>query len=515
MPGAESFWKWPLAAVSRRFGTVEGGGAARWSGLERANLALAIRGIAGGSVRLTESRGVAGLDSGPLGSILAPMQSAAMPGTGSRSGRQVSPFVAPAVVAKLAQAGFLVASLAGYASAQEPVEAPAPRAAPGWLVVRASGGPIRGQLEGATATALSIRSATDGVVEVPFNQMLSLHGVTPGRAHEEVIASLIGKDRIHGRIQGGDANGDTLTIVSKSLGPLSIPLDVLEVLLLSPEARRAGASAFIVPESDDADEALFRTVQRGYDTMLGEIHRFSSRGLTFHALGAGGPRLFLYRKLDAISSRGAYAREDFEPDVRLLTRSGDSLRLRFVGVATEAKALRFEQAGGRALSVPYSEVCACAWIGTSRRYLSDLEPIRVVERGSAFDDGATPLYSFQRDKSVVGSPLVVRGEAHAKGLGVHAACELIYRVPKDSKRLVARVGIDDTVLATSIRSSAEVSVLVNGEVVFGPVTVESGGPAESLAVPVEPGGLLTLRATFGEGRFFGDRVDWLAAAFVR
>lgn len=270
-----------------------------------------------------------------------------------------------------------------------------------------------------------------------------------------------------------------------------------------------------MPDSDDADEALFRTAQRGYDTVLGEIHRFSGRGLTFHALGAAGPRLYLYRKLDAVSIRGAYAREDFQPNVRLLTRSGDSLRLRFVGLAPAAKALRFEQPGGRALSVAYSEVCSCVWLGAERRYLSDLEPVRVAERGSAFDDGSAPLYTFRRDRSVVGSPLVVRGEAHAKGVGVHADCELLYRVPEGATRLVARVGIDDSVLATPIRSSAEVSVLVDGKVEFGPITIKSGEAAEHVAIPVSTGGLLTLRATFGDGRFFGDRVDWLGAAFVR
>lgn len=111
---------------------------------------------------------------------------------------------------------------------------------------------------------------------------------------------------------------------------------------------------------------------------------------------------------------------------------------------------------------------------------------------------------------------MVGGLTHGKGLGAHSESTLRYRVPEGFGRFHALVGIDDGVLATSVRGSAIVSVSVDDQVVFGPQVVRGGESPRSVGpLPVGEGQLLTLRVEFGEGWFVGDRVDWVSPVLLR
>jgi hypothetical protein len=66
-------------------------------------------------------------------------------------------------------------------------------------------------------------------------------------------------------------------------------------------------------------------------------------------------------------------------------------------------------------------------------HLSSLQP-DVAESG---------WEKVQTDKSVGGKPLTVDGKVYEKGIGVHAKSLLVYKIPGDSTRFVATVGLDD------------------------------------------------------------------------
>ena len=51
--------------------------------------------------------------------------------------------------------------------------------------------------------------------------------------------------------------------------------------------------------------------------------------------------------------------------------------------------------------------------------------------------------SVQNGKSAAGNPLNLNGKTYQKGVGVHAAANLVYNVPADMARFVATVGLDD------------------------------------------------------------------------
>src|SRR4029078_4451938 len=72
-------------------------------------------------------------------------------------------------------------------------------------------------------------------------------------------------------------------------------------------------------------------------------------------------------------------------------------------------------------------------------YLSDLDKA---------DYRAVPYLSvkwpFTRDRDVLGEPIVVRGNRYPKGIGLHSAARLTYRLDGDYRRFDSSVAIDDS-----------------------------------------------------------------------
>lgn len=110
----------------------------------------------------------------------------------------------------------------------------------------------------------------------------------------------------------------------------------------------------------------------------------------------------------------------------LLVPAGGGLAL----AAWPAAALRAEALGALALRVE----------GGRRVYLSQLPPETVEERG-AFG----VVWPYQRDRGLHGGPLRLMGVAYERGLAVHSAARLAWRLDGAYRQLRAMVGISDEV----------------------------------------------------------------------
>lgn len=370
--------------------------------------------------------------------------------------------------------------------------------------------PVRSSGRGEDAR-LVVRTA-QGERSLLISGLLGLHGRAP-RPVGEAVVRLVGGDELRGAVEGGDAAGETFVLRSPTLGPITVRIDRIQRIEFVDRIGGGVREEMRVPEDADAQEALFRKADRGFDTILGAIHRFEKRGVLFEWTEGEEPRLFPYETLAGIALAGGEGPPTPMP-VRLLTRSGDVLGVELLGVGPEGFRLRAE--GGVELRLDPADVAALTWEGPDRWFLSDLEPVRVEERGSHLAEGAVPLYRHRADRSVTGGFLTVGGRAFGKGLGTHSRCVLTYRVPAGARRFWTLVGLDDEVLRLPVRAVATVSIHYDGKVVFGPASVQSGGPLlDPGPLRVEPGKLLTLEVDFGPGWFLGDRVDWPMAVFLR
>jgi len=362
-----------------------------------------------------------------------------------------------------------------------------------------------------TGREANLRVAVGGESRnLPLARIVALHGPGPSSLAGPVV-HLVGGDLLRGDILSGDAAGELFTLQSNTLGQLRMPIDRLRAIVFA-AGRDGDLARFTLPEDSDRDEALFRPARRGYDTIVGAIERFTASGVLFELPQRPEPRLFDYDGLAALALRGGIPREG-TASAQLVTRAGDVLGVDLVDARDGQLTLDLE--GGHRVVLGVADVASLAFLGSDRRFLSDLEPLRVEEQGTPFEQKSPPLYHYRGDRAAAGGFLVVGGQTHPKGLGTHSRCVLTYRVPDGFTKFECRVGIDDQVLNTPVRGVAEVLVRVGGEVVWGPTAVRSGEAAQNLGViPVKPGDLITLQVDFGEGWFLGDRVDWLSPVLL-
>lgn len=378
------------------------------------------------------------------------------------------------------------------------------------IVSRRDGSQVKGavlRLAGSGREASLVMGVAGREVETSLAQVLAIHGRGPSPVGSAMV-SLVGGDHLRGELQGGDAAGETFTVVTRSLGPVSVALDRLAWIRFG-----GGTDALVVPEGVSEDEALFRHARRGLDTILGAIDRFTARGVMFEWGESEDPGLFAYSSLAGLALRGG----DGPPApaiAQLVTRSGDRVAVELAGLNDAG--FDFVLEGGRRIGVARSNIAAITFFGPDRRFLSELEPVRIEEKSSHLpgDDGA--LFPYRRDRTVTGGFLVAGGYGYGKGLGVHARSVLTYRVPQGFGRFWVRAVMDDEVLKLPVRAEAVITIKLDNEVVFGPSPLRSGKPSRLIGpLPVRPGGLLTLEADFGVGWFVGDRVDWLLPVFLK
>lgn len=137
-------------------------------------------------------------------------------------------------------------------------------------------------------------------------------------------------------------------------------------------------------------------------------------------------------------------------------------------------------------------------------HLSDLKPSKATAGW-----GGAP----KKDRSIEGKPLRVAGMEYARGMGTHAASEIVLALEPRFRRFVAVVGVDDEIKGDG-RASVAFEVHADGNRLAGSPVVRAGGKWHfDVALPA---GARELRlvATGGEDGVTCDHADWVDAGFV-
>ena len=355
------------------------------------------------------------------------------------------------------------------------------------------------QIRGDAQRGFELQGAT-GKRQVAAGELLAIHGVAAS-VPELLTTFASGGEVLRGPIVGGDSAGGRVELLSPTLGRVSIAVDRLVAVLTD---RTLGPTALRLPNG--VEEALFVRAGGGYDILAGTLHQFGELGVRFQPDGNAAPKWF--GSGDFLGLVFSAVPPPPPSPVWMLTRTAERFALQ-APAATEA-GFRGKLLGDAEVLVSPADV-ACLSFGEGVVFASDLEPKAVDESGC---EGEVVL-PWQRDRSVVGGPLVAFGRAHGKGLGVHSRSRLVFTVPAGCERFWTRVGLDDCVLQLPMQPAAVARVVHNGKVVFRADDLRAGqAPRDCGMLAVAPGDEIALEVDFGKGRDLGDRVDWLSPVFL-
>jgi hypothetical protein len=187
----------------------------------------------------------------------------------------------------------------------------------------------------------------------------------------------------------------------------------------------------------------------------------------------------------------------------------DGARLSLASAECDGETLTGTTLNGARVRLPVEQLVSLDFFQGCAVYLSDLTPAKYEH--TPYLDVTWPLVA---DGSVTRRALRLGGSVYDKGLGLHSACRVTYRLDGNYRRFEALVGLDSE---TGKKGSARVGVLVDGKPrdlgIKDDLTIRTA----PLPVRIDVTGAkeLTLVVEFGRRGDAGDHVNWAEARLIK
>jgi hypothetical protein len=323
------------------------------------------------------------------------------------------------------------------------------------------------------------------------------------------------------------ADGGRLVTAADWAGGAAVRLDgnavvVLSDLLEEQRLPRGGVRGVVFAQRNHPDERA-KLVERvrayvgeedavflaNRDQLFGSLKELTG-GLLSMATEAGVAKLPLSR-VEAVALESSQSSVDSNHS-KLLMGLRDGSVIYADAVRSDAKELVVELLNGVKFSGgSVEDVVALQSLGGRFVYLSDLES--AAYRHVPYLDIEWP---FERDRNVRGEPLIVGGKRYMKGLGMHSASRLTYRLEGAYRRFDAAVAIDDS---AEERGSVTFGVYVSRggqwHEAYQSSVVRGGDALQAVSVDVSGADGLTLTVDYADRGDELDRADWLDARLMK
>ena len=264
-----------------------------------------------------------------------------------------------------------------------------------------------------------------------------------------------------------------------------------------------------------ADAAQDQVLLANQDRLTGSIKELPGGSITVAT--AGGDAKLPISRVEAVifampkmaaSAGGSAETLPRSAGAQLVVGMRDGSLLYAAHVVADAQRAQLELAGGTRLTgSSVDEVVSLQSLGGRFVYLSDLEPADY--RQVPYLDIQWP---YKRDRNVLGDPLMVGGKRYLKGLGMHSAARLTYKLERQYKRFDAEVAIDDS---AGGRGSVVFAVYVLRDAKWQPAytsdVVRGGDAPKNVSVDLTGADAMTLVVDYADRGDELDYADWLGA----
>lgn len=197
----------------------------------------------------------------------------------------------------------------------------------------------------------------------------------------------------------------------------------------------------------------------------------------------------------------------------LIERSTDGIT--FTQVATVAGNLTNYTDNGVLAGKTYTYRARATLNGTNSDYSNTAAtttvalPAQVYLSDLTWTSATVGYGTIQKDLSIKGNPITLRGKIYPKGIGTHAVSNIVYTLNGQYSSFISDLGVDDEVNG---QGSVDFQVIADGNLLFdsGPLTGTS--PVINVNLPMTGVQQLTLVATNGIPNSIDfDHADWAGA----
>ncbi len=419
--------------------------------------------------------------------------------------------------------------------------------------VEAIGGTVQGPVVFPAGGNGPARRFKVGDREIPDDEVVFIRFPDRFQAPAEALAFLRGGGEIFATIEGGDegsiilravaaraegspADGPSavrLTLSHEALQCLGFPQRVsrsgnavaeLRRWLKRPQKPGAGGDA---PADSAANEKDRLLLTEGAE-LSGLLQKIDAAAVHFQTDAAGEVKLPIEKvravALSEVSGPISGQRAAGAPPApqggppsgpEVLVQFQDGGSLLGVLLTLDATQVKLKTAAAGTIVSPIEQVQTIGVRSGRCRFLSDIEPLRVVNRGDLFKS-----QEMRRDLSVTGDPITLRGREFKKGLGMLSHCRADYDLKGEYSRFQALIGMDDRARPeTQEARDASGGIAVFRVIIDDKVAMEKqlgwSDPPLPVDVAIDGARTLSLELDYGPGFLVLDRGDWADARIIR
>jgi len=373
------------------------------------------------------------------------------------------------------------------------------------------GAPVLGQITALTMDAVTLKDESGIEIRLALKNLISLQQQTRDRWQ---IPAATGQSWVF--LETGDRlclkpitiDETELTAVwnrFSALPPVKLPLEACRGVALTFPADpiKQGLQMAALTGRSDASDLV---VLRNGDRLKGELQGLADDVVKIKtSLGEVTPKIRLVRQI-AFNPELVFVKPPEDPVQTVLLSDGSVLR--FTAISASRLTLTGKLVAGPVLNLPLEEVQELLVSGGRVLPLSEL-PVRRQSVKSFVTTRRVP----QRNRNVLGGPLILRGRPSLSGMGVVSGTTLDWDLDGSWDVFQATVGIDD---AARGRGSVRFEVLVDDRSVWR--SAELTGLSRPVKVPpVKLAGAekLTLHVEFAQQGNVLDYADWSNAVLIR
>jgi hypothetical protein len=396
----------------------------------------------------------------------------------------------------------LLLLLTSVASAAEPAR-PTP------IVTPISGEPYAAKLVGVDANWELKFDPTDGKGESKPRTLSAADLVSWGVPAESGKGSLVfltDGGRLVGTVAKSDK--DRLHVESSLLGSLGLPLELIRGILFRPPAERGQRDRLagrIESSAGDPKRDTDLLILENGDELAGNLLSFDGAQIELEAT-VGAVKVEI-SKVAALVMNPSLVTAPRAAGLRAIVGLSDGSRFTARTMTLDELATTITPLGGVGPWTPSPDsVVFMQPLGGKAIYLSDL-PVESYKHIPYL----SLAWPYRLDANVTGTQLRAGGRCYVKGIGMHSAARLTYRLDKPYRRFEAGLAIDD---ATSGRGSVAFRVFVDSQEKYASPIIRGGMPPAPISIDITGGQHLSLIIDFAERADELDHADWLNARLV-